>query len=119
MPNTSQTALPPIGSDLVQEDPSFTDIVVRFVEGLTDRMEKMEQAIRASDFEALRVAAHQLKGSGGGYGYPSLTDKARAVEDATKADDMETARLALNELQVLILAIVAGHRVNAFPEVKK
>ncbi len=69
-----------ISSDLVREDPSYADIVVQFVGGLSNRLKTMEDAIRAADFEALRVAAHQLKGSGGGYGYPILTEQAAKLE---------------------------------------
>ena len=44
----------PIGSELAREDPSFSDIVVEFVEGLGERLEAMDQAIRRSDFDAPR-----------------------------------------------------------------
>ena len=69
-----------IVSELVREDPSFADIVLRFVAGLGDRLRQMEQALRTNDFETLRIAAHQLKGSGGGHGYPALSDSASRLE---------------------------------------
>ena len=63
MTDDLQTPDGPIGSDLLKEDPSFADIVVQFVEGLSNRLATMEEALNTSDFQALRVAAHQLKGS--------------------------------------------------------
>ncbi len=101
------------------DDPDMVAVINDFVARLPLTLAAMSDALANNIHEELRRLAHQLKGSGGGYGYPSLTEKAREVEDAAKADDMETARLALNELQVLTLAIVAGHKVNAVSEVKK
>lgn len=69
-----------IGSDLVREDASLAELVTQFVAGLSERVTRMEEAIRAADFDALQVAAHQLKGSGGGYGYPILTVRAAQLE---------------------------------------
>ena len=89
----------PIGSELVQEDASFADIVVQFVEGLDNRLAKMQDAIEKSDFEALRGAAHQLKGSGGGYGYPILTELAAELERFAQSEVLDDCKTALDELK--------------------
>jgi HPt (histidine-containing phosphotransfer) domain-containing protein len=95
-----------IGSDLVKEDGSFVDIVMQFVEGLSGRLAKMEEAMRAVDFEALRVAAHQLKGSGGGYGYPLLTERAKDLEVSAKNRALDDCADALAELKEVCRRIV-------------
>jgi len=89
----------PIGSELVREDASFADIVVQFVEGLDGRLARMEEAMRAGDFEALRTAAHQLKGTGGGYGYPVLTERAKELEQFAKSRTLDECANALAELK--------------------
>lgn len=96
----------PIGSELVKEDASFADIVIQFVDSLGERMKKMEDAVRAADFEMLRVAAHQLKGSGGGYGYPILTDRAANLERRAKAQTIDDCANAVAELKQLCTRIV-------------
>ncbi len=96
----------PIGSELAREDPSFSDIVVEFVEGLGERLETMDQAIRTSDFDALRVAAHQLKGSGGGYGYPSLSQQAAGLERDAKANALDDCVKSFDELKALCARVV-------------
>ncbi|MHC4093126.1 MAG: Hpt domain-containing protein [Planctomycetota bacterium] len=63
-----------IPSQLVQQDASFAAIVEAFLQGIPRRIEELENALTEADFENLRRHAHQLKGSGGGYGYPALTD---------------------------------------------
>ena len=88
-----------IGSDLVREDASFADLVVQFVEGLGERLARMEEAVSAADFEALRTSAHQLKGSGGGYGYPILTERASQLEECARNHALGECAIALAELK--------------------
>lgn len=88
-----------IKSELVQEDAAFADIVTEFVEGLSDRLAKMESAVNDSDYERLRVAAHQLKGTGGGYGYQVLTEKASKLERFAQQKELSECKQALSELQ--------------------
>lgn len=97
----------PIGSALTAEDPSFADIVMQFVDGLSGRLAIMEQALRTSDLDALRVAAHQLKGSGGGYGYPVLTEEAAKLESLAKSGAVDDCASKLAELKELCSRVVA------------
>lgn len=94
-----------IESELLAEDPSFLDIVIPFVDGLSDRLLSMEQAIRATDFEALRSAAHQLKGSGGGHGFPDLTTHAAALEQHAKRALVDDCINELEELREVVSRI--------------
>ena len=100
---TDEQQLPeePIGSELLRDDPSFADIVLQFVDGLGDRLAKMEEAIAAADFEALRRVAHQLKGSGGGYGYPALSEQAADLEKRARARVLDECAEALDDLRKL------------------
>jgi HPt (histidine-containing phosphotransfer) domain-containing protein len=96
----------PIGSQLLRDDPSFADIVSEFVNGLSGRLTAMEEAIRDADFEALRVAAHQLKGSGGGYGYPVLSEKAAKLEQYAGMQAQEDCVNSFNDLKELCARVV-------------
>jgi len=96
----------PIESELLRDDPSFADIVIPFVQGLTERVRTMEDSIQASDFDALTTAAHQLKGSGGGYGYPQLTERAAQLEQSARKAVLDTCTKDLSELKDLIARIV-------------
>ena len=96
----------PIGSDLVREDPSFANIVLQFVEGMGQRLNTMEAALHSSDFEALRIAAHQLRGTGGGYGYPVLFERATYLENKARAGVVEDCNEAFAELKRICERIV-------------
>ena len=108
MTDDQQTPDDPISSELLREDPSYADIVVQFVEGLSDRLATMEEALSTSDFNALRVAAHQLKGSGGGYGYPLLTERAAELEQHARESLADNCAKELEELKQLCARVVVS-----------
>ncbi|MEK7731202.1 MAG: Hpt domain-containing protein [Planctomycetota bacterium] len=95
-----------IGSDLVREDASFAELVTQFVAGLSERVTRMEEAIRTADFNALQVAAHQLKGSGGGYGYPILTERAAQLERHARNQALDQCVEAIEELKDICERVV-------------
>lgn len=95
-----------IGSELLRDDSSLEEVVLAFVDGLKDRIAGMEAAVREGDFEALRTSAHQLKGSGGGYGYPALTDQAGTLERQAKSHAAGECLAAVDDLRKLCDRIV-------------
>ena len=90
------------------DDPDFADIIAQFVSGLSEKLWSMREALDEGDFETLRRLAHQLKGAGGSYGYPTLTDSAKVLEDAAKVQDRESAGLAFASLFELCQAVISG-----------
>ena len=97
-------------------DPDMADVIEEFIARLPGTMTAMAESLERSGHEDLRRLAHQLKGAGGGYGYPSLTEQASKLEDATKAADVEAERLALNKLMALTRSVIAGRGMGAAPE---
>ncbi|MFH0982317.1 MAG: Hpt domain-containing protein [Planctomycetota bacterium] len=95
-----------IPSDLVRQDESFADLVQNFVTGLDGRTADMEKALMNGDFQMLKRLAHQLKGSGGGYGYPALTHLAAEVELQALFETLPECQRALDELKDLISRVV-------------
>jgi len=109
---------PPMAAgDVIQsqfaDDPDMAEVTDAFVARLPEILASMSEALGNNCFDELRRLAHQLKGSGGGYGYPLLTEQARGLEMAAKAADVEAARLAITQLQGTIHAVVAGRDTHA------
>ena len=96
----------PIESLLVREDPKFSDLVAEFVDGLAERIADMEQAMRAADFEQLRICAHRLKGSGGGYGYPLLTEYAASLEQSARQQAIDACEEQIDEIKKICDRVV-------------
>jgi HPt (histidine-containing phosphotransfer) domain-containing protein len=108
MCSDNQDGKDPIGSDLVREDPSFADIVVHFVNSLSERLTELEEAIRTADLDALRIAAHQLKGSGGGYGYPTLYEQAAKLELQAQEGALEECVKSFEQLKKICQRVVVS-----------
>ncbi len=98
----------PIASTLVQEDASFADLVEEFVDGLQDRLDQMNKAVASSDFEQLKRLAHQLKGAGGGHGYPALTNVSGDLEQSALAEQLEDCQRQLEALRSVVDRVVVS-----------
>ncbi|MEM6312452.1 MAG: CHASE domain-containing protein [Planctomycetota bacterium] len=68
------------------DDPVMASILPDFIAELPDRVASIELLRTAGDIEALTVLVHQLKGAGGGYGFPTITEHAAEAEQALRKD---------------------------------
>lgn len=98
----------PVPSELVRTDPEFTDLVEEFLNGMPERVAQLEGALAGQDFDLLRYYAHQLKGSGGGYGYPTVTEYAARLEQQAAAAQIEVCQQGLEELKNLLRRLVVS-----------
>ncbi len=106
MPDNSSQAH--IVSTLVQDDPSFADLVEEFVNGLDDRVSAMRKAIEDNELARLKTLAHQLKGAGGGHGYPVLTQASAALEERAAHRSLEECKTALEELASFVSRVAVS-----------
>lgn len=97
-----------IVSELVQEDPDFADLVEEFVASLDGRLRDLQGALAQQDFDQLRGLAHQLKGAGGGHGYPILTEKAAVLEQQAIAKDIADIQAGIEELSCLVARVIVA-----------
>ncbi len=70
-------------------DPDLGEIVELFVEEMPERIANLLDCASVSDRERLRVAAHQLKGAAGSYGFQPITDCAAQLEAQIRGDEPE------------------------------
>jgi HPt (histidine-containing phosphotransfer) domain-containing protein len=74
-----KSPLPPIHSSLAA-DPVLAELVEQFVGEMPSRVSWLQRQLAAEDWEALRRAAHQMKGAAGSYGFDLLTPYAMRLE---------------------------------------
>jgi CheY-like chemotaxis protein len=97
-------------------DGDLADLVEIFVAELPGRVQAFEQACAAADLETLTRLAHQLKGSAGGYGYPSITHAAANLEQSARAGkDVEELTEAVREIAALCRRAQAGVAAASAP----
>jgi CheY-like chemotaxis protein/HPt (histidine-containing phosphotransfer) domain-containing protein len=97
---------PPVVSRLA-EHPRLRTVVRKFAEQMPERMQAIEQAWDARDFETLASLAHWLKGSGGTAGFDAFTEPARTLERLAKAADEQQTAAAVAQLRDIVERIVA------------
>jgi PAS domain S-box-containing protein len=65
-------------------DSDMKQVIQEYVTGLPTEVSKMLRLLDAAQIEDLRRTVHQLKGSGGGYGFARITELAAAVDLSIK-----------------------------------
>src|ERR1044071_3662725 len=76
-------------------DTELDDLRRVFLDEAREKVKEMQSALEQSSSESierLTYLAHQLKGSGGSYGYQRISSDAAALEDALERDgaDLDT-----------------------------
>jgi HPt (histidine-containing phosphotransfer) domain-containing protein len=112
MPVSSTAAGPPVVSRLANH-PRLRPVVRKFAEQMPDKMQAIEQAWAARDFDTLASLAHWLKGSGGTTGYDAFTAPARTLEQYAKARDEQHIPAAVAELRNIVDRLVAPEEAAA------
>lgn len=78
---------------IVEVDVDLEDLIPTYLSNLDKNLQKITDALGAGDFEQCRVLGHNMKGSGGGYGFHDLSRFGKQIEDAAKTStgaDIET-----------------------------
>lgn len=76
----------PIHSDYA-DDPEFAELLRLFVSEIPPTLKELHRCFETELHDELARKAHQLKGAGGGYGFPELTEIAGLLEKAVKSQE--------------------------------
>jgi HPt (histidine-containing phosphotransfer) domain-containing protein len=75
---------------IYENDSDMVDLVRGFSAELPNRADLLEELLSQGHWTELRRLAHQLKGAGGGYGFPKITEVAASLEQALKQSAPES-----------------------------
>lgn len=78
---------PQLRAELDAIDPIVRPLVPRYLDNRRRELVKLEALLAEGKFPELRVIGHDLRGSGGGYGLPTLSALGGRIEDAALAGD--------------------------------
>ncbi len=84
---------------IVQVDADLEELIKEYLQNRRKDVEDILQALGNQDFETIRVLGHNMKGTGGGYGFDDITAIGCGLEDAAKAKDVPAIR---QEVAVLL-----------------
>jgi HPt (histidine-containing phosphotransfer) domain-containing protein len=74
------------------------EIVPGYLAARRDELPEMMNLLAASGFQSLAALGHNIKGTGGSYGFPELTRMGAALENSANRTDPEALRIQLAEL---------------------
>ena len=68
----------------------------------------MTEALDRAAFQTVAILGHNLRGSGGGFGFQAITDIGAGLEEAADAADIDVSRKWLGELSGYLDRVGAG-----------
>jgi PAS domain S-box-containing protein len=82
----------------IEMPPGLEEIVPGYLAARLEELPAMMALLAASGFDRLAVMAHDIKGTGGSYGFPALTRMGAALEHSAKEMDAGALKTQLTEL---------------------
>jgi len=97
MDELNSIAKPPIRSEFAL-DADFREVLEAFVEALPERCRLLTELHRNGSLDELGRQAHQLKGAGGGYGFPEISAAGAKLQHACSGQGPTHVEQCLAEL---------------------
>jgi len=104
----SDSADAPILSQLQDDDPEIQALVLRFVQSLPATLAELGQLYQHQAWGKLQQQVHDLKGTSGNFGYPTLTQLAEKIEIELKQGNYSHIAELLPELVNQVTRIHRG-----------
>ena len=95
-------------SSLLEGDSSAIELIKRFVNNFSGSLEKIEQFMDDKDWENLSEIFHQIKGTGGNFGYNDVYLIAKKMESYAKEKNMDELKKLFSELQITHKKMLEG-----------
>jgi len=83
---------------LVRANPIFADRIPAYLQNCRQNVIAMQDALDRVDFEAVTILGHQMRGSGGAYGFQAITDIGAALQQAAESADTAASRKWVGKL---------------------
>jgi len=80
------------------DDEEWAEMQEMYINFTSKELGKVEENIDTATMESLRTFGHNIKGSGGMYGFDSVTELGAKIEAAAKEDNLEDIKSFFKEL---------------------
>lgn len=99
-----------IVSNLLQENPELAGLIGQFIDALPGLVEDFASVIARQDWIKLRKLAHDMRGIGGGYGYPLLSELAEHMGGCVQNEQFGELEADLRAMRTLAQRIKEGYQ---------
>ena len=79
-------------------NPKFADRIPAYLRNCRQNGIVMLDALDRVDFETVKYLGHQMRGSGGAFGFQAITDIGAELQQAAESSDTEASRKWVGEL---------------------
>ena len=86
----------------VSVDQDLKGLIPIFMNNREEDVEKLKELLAASDLERIKQLGHNLKGTGGGYGFDKNTEFGRQIEEAAKEEDEDSLEELIEDLEIYL-----------------
>ncbi len=90
------------GRIIVHVDSDLKDLIPHYLNNRRKDIEKILAALDKSDLETIRILGHDMKGSGGGYGFDAITDIGALLEKSARNGDTGGVSLGIERLDAYL-----------------
>ena len=81
------------------DDDEWAEMQTKYVAYLLTEIPKIKAALNSKDCQALRIFGHNIKGSGGMYGFDDITNLGFKIETSAKAEDLNSLEEIVDDLE--------------------
>jgi two-component system, sensor histidine kinase LadS len=100
--------IPPLRSQYAS-DPVIAELLSIYLDELQETADSIMAAFAESDLSEIQRLVHQVRGSAGAYGYPSITQLAGQIDDTIRIGaEFESIKPLTNELLGWCQAAIKG-----------
>ncbi len=86
----------------VQVESELEELIPGFLKNRLSDIQKITDSLQKSDFDAIKLIGHTMKGNGAGYGFNRISELGKSIESAAKEKHIAAIQELLNELSVYI-----------------
>ena len=90
---------------LVRANPILADRIPAYLQNCRQNVIAMLDALDRVDFESVTILGHNMRGSGGAYGFQAITDIGAAIQQAAESADTEASRKSVGELSSYLRSV--------------
>src|SRR5450432_22062 len=83
---------------LLRAIPNFADRIPAYLQNCRQNVIVLREALDRVDFETVTSLGHQMRGSGGAYGFQAITDIGAGLQQAAESADNDVSRKWVREL---------------------
>ena len=84
------------------DDDEWAEMQEMYINHTSKELKNIKENLDSAAFDSLRTFGHNLKGSGGMYGFNEITSKGAAIESAAMNENLEDIRSHLDALEVFL-----------------